>query len=142
MFVFALVLLVVALALFIGNAAIKLVNVDVKADRDDVRAARNDNRDRAAIKSALRWAGSIGVAIGVLLLIFSTLTVVPAGHVGVIDVFGSVSDQTLDPGINFVNPLARVVKMNTQTQESKETMESPTKEGGERSVPSKPTRGG
>lgn len=56
-------------------------------------------------------------------------TVIPAGHVGVVDFFGTVSDNTLKAGINFVNPMATVVKMSIQTQEIKETMDVPSKEG-------------
>jgi len=56
-------------------------------------------------------------------------TIVPAGHVGVIDFFGNVSDKTLYPGVNFVNPMANVVKFDARTQELKETMTVPSKEG-------------
>jgi prohibitin 1 len=56
-------------------------------------------------------------------------TVIPAGHVGVVDFFGTVSETTLKAGINAVNPMARVVKMSVQTQEIKETMDVPSKEG-------------
>lgn len=73
------------------------------------------------------WIGT--ACTGVLFFVLSCFTIVPAGHVGIVDVFGSVSDTTLDPGINFVNPVASVVKMNTQTQEAQESMASPTKEG-------------
>jgi regulator of protease activity HflC (stomatin/prohibitin superfamily) len=57
------------------------------------------------------------------------LTVIPAGHVGVVDFFGTVSPVTLKAGINFVNPLARVFKFSVKTQEIKETMDVPSKEG-------------
>ncbi len=56
-------------------------------------------------------------------------TIIPAGHVGVIDFFGNVSDQTLKPGVNFVNPMANVVKFDARTQELKEVMNVPSKEG-------------
>lgn len=56
-------------------------------------------------------------------------TVVPAGNVGVIDFFGTVSDNTLKAGINIVNPLARIIKMNIKTLELKEVMDVPSKEG-------------
>ena len=56
-------------------------------------------------------------------------TIIPAGHVGVIDFFGTVSDQTLLPGVNFVNPMANVVKFDARTQELKEVMNVPSKEG-------------
>ena len=54
---------------------------------------------------------------------------VPAGHVGVKDFFGQVSSTTLAPGINFVVPLTRVVKMSVQTLEIKEVAEVPSQEG-------------
>ncbi len=69
---------------------------------------------------------------GLLLLalaVFQCLTVVPAGNVGVIDFFGNVSTNTLKAGINFVNPLAKVIKFSIRTQEIKETMSVPSKEG-------------
>jgi prohibitin 1 len=55
--------------------------------------------------------------------------VIPAGHVGVVDFFGRVSDNTLKPGVRLVNPLAHVVRMSIQTLESKEVMDVPSKEG-------------
>lgn len=71
-------------------------------------------------------------AIGLLFAVFAVsrcITVVPAGHVGVVDVFGQVSVNTLKSGLQFVNPLARVIHMSVQTQEVKETMDVPSKEG-------------
>jgi regulator of protease activity HflC (stomatin/prohibitin superfamily) len=64
-----------------------------------------------------------------LLALTQCFTVVPAGHVGVVDFFGMVSDNTLKAGINFVNPLARVIKFPVKTQEIKEVMDVPSKEG-------------
>ena len=71
----------------------------------------------------------VGVIVVALLVLAQTVRMVPAGHVGVIDFFGKVSDKTLPSGINFVNPLARVVPISVQTQEDKETMSVPSKEG-------------
>ena len=65
----------------------------------------------------------------ILLGLSRSVRVVPAGHVGVIDFFGKVSSRTLVSGINLVNPLARVVSFSIQTQEDKETMSVPSKEG-------------
>lgn len=67
--------------------------------------------------------------VAFLLALTQCFTVVPAGHVGVVDFFGRVSDNTLKAGINFVNPLARVVKFSVKTQEIKELMDVPSKEG-------------
>ncbi len=60
---------------------------------------------------------------------FEAVTVIPAGNVGVVDFFGTVSPATLKAGINLVNPLARVVKFSVKTQELKEVMDVPSKEG-------------
>jgi regulator of protease activity HflC (stomatin/prohibitin superfamily) len=73
-------------------------------------------------------AGLVFVVAAVLAL-SQCLTVIPAGHIGVVDVFGSVAPTTLKAGINAVNPLARVVKFSVKTQEIKETMDAPSKEG-------------
>src|SRR5262245_171840 len=54
---------------------------------------------------------------------------VPAGHVGVKDFFGSVSSGVLQPGVNVVVPLTRIVRFSVQTQEIKEVAEVPSKEG-------------
>jgi prohibitin 1 len=64
-----------------------------------------------------------------LLALLQCFTQVPAGHVGVVDFFGVVSDKTLLAGINPVNPLATVTKYTIQTQEHKETMQVLSREG-------------
>lgn len=69
------------------------------------------------------------VALFVLFLIGNPISVIPAGHVGVKDFFGSVSPNVLSPGIRIVFPFTRVVKMSIKTQEVKETAEVPSKEG-------------
>ncbi len=71
----------------------------------------------------------IGVAALILFLIGNPLTVIPAGHVGVKDLFGRVSPDVLSPGVNFVIPFTRVVKFSVQTQELKETADVPSREG-------------
>ncbi len=79
-------------------------------------------------KAAMNLSAFVaGVA---LLGAFSQLfTVIPAGHVGVIDFFGIVSENTLKSGINMVNPLAKVVKFSIQTKELKESMSVLSREG-------------
>lgn len=44
-------------------------------------------------------------------------TIIPVGHVGVVDYFGQVQDEELGPGFYLINPLKHVEKTNTQTQE-------------------------
>jgi len=68
--------------------------------------------------------------VGLLLgLLFSSVRVVPAGYVGIVDFFGNVSSHHLNNGINLVNPLARVILMSIRTQEEMEVMPVPSKEG-------------
>jgi len=69
------------------------------------------------------------IAVLVFLLAGSPITVIPAGHVGVKDLFGRVSSDVLQPGVRFVLPFTRVIKMSVKTQELKETAEVPSKEG-------------
>jgi regulator of protease activity HflC (stomatin/prohibitin superfamily) len=68
----------------------------------------------------------VGLIIGI---VFSAVRVVPAGYVGVVDLFGHVSPNALNSGINFVNPLARVVDISVRTHEDMEIMPVPSKEG-------------
>lgn len=73
---------------------------------------------------------SIGAIVLAAILIFASfIRVVPAGQVGVVDVFGNVDMQQRQAGINLVNPFANLVIMDIQTQEKKETMTVPSKEG-------------
>ncbi|MCR4327295.1 MAG: prohibitin family protein [Nanoarchaeota archaeon] len=73
---------------------------------------------------------SLGFSILFFVLSFvQFFTIIPAGHVGVVDIFGNVRDNTLYPGISLVNPLAKVVKFDARTQELKEVMNVPSKEG-------------
>ncbi|MBK7379388.1 MAG: prohibitin family protein [Ignavibacteriales bacterium] len=71
----------------------------------------------------------IGFIVAALIALMQCWTIIPAGHAGVIDFWGSVSDNTLKPGVNLVNPMANVVKFDTRKQELKEVMNVPSKEG-------------
>ena len=68
----------------------------------------------------------VGLFVGLLL---ASVRIVPAGHVGVVDLFGHVAPRPLPSGINLVNPLSRVINMSVRTQEDKEVMNVPSKEG-------------
>jgi prohibitin 1 len=73
--------------------------------------------------------GVLAVLGLIVFLVGGPFRTVPAGHVGVKDFFGKVSNDPLMPGIRLVVPLTRVVKMSVQTQEMKEIAEVPSKEG-------------
>ena len=84
---------------------------------------------RVAIASRLRGGFQAAAGLFAVLMLGCMVTVISAGHIGVVDVFGNVSPNALKAGIQFVNPMARVVQMSIQTVESKETMDVPSKEG-------------
>ena len=71
----------------------------------------------------------LGIVAALLIALLQCFTIIPAGHTGVIDFLGYVSDNTLKPGVNLVNPMANVEKMSIKTQELKETMNVPSEEG-------------
>ena len=71
----------------------------------------------------------IGLVVALFIALLQCFTIIPAGHTGVIDFLGYVSDNTLKPGVNMVNPMANVEKMSIKTQELKELMSVPSKEG-------------
>lgn len=73
----------------------------------------------------LRWV----IAVAIAAVLYYAVIVVPAGTVGVHDLFGKVSDQVMSPGIHIINPLARIHKLSVRTQEVKETVDVPSREG-------------
>ncbi len=71
----------------------------------------------------------MGFIVALLIALLQIFSIIPAGHTGVIDFLGYVSDNTLKPGVNFVNPMANVEKLSIKTQELKELMNVPSQEG-------------
>lgn len=69
------------------------------------------------------------IGIIVLFVLFKSVVVIPAGHVGITDLFGKVSDGVLTSGMHVINPLKKATRMSIQTRELKETAEVPSKEG-------------
>jgi len=69
------------------------------------------------------------IALATLVIALKSLVIIPAGHVGVVDSFGNISNNTLKPGINFINPLSSVETFSTRTKEMKQNLDSPSKEG-------------
>jgi regulator of protease activity HflC (stomatin/prohibitin superfamily) len=58
----------------------------------------------------------VGAVFAILGLTSSAVVQVDAGEVGVQSVFGKVQTSTLNSGLNFVNPLAKVVVFDAKTQ--------------------------
>ena len=74
----------------------------------------------------------IGVLVGlvlVVILLWMSVAYVPAGHVGVLTIFGRVTGQVLSEGTHLVNPFTVNTTMSVRTQEVKETASVPSNEG-------------
>src|SRR6202790_2605504 len=80
-----------------------------------------------------RLAGSrlfkIGILVLVIILLMASTTSIPTGNVGVLTLFGRVTNETLPEGIHLVNPLKSVQKLSIQTQSVKESANVPSNEG-------------
>jgi len=58
----------------------------------------------------------IGVAIIIVGIAFASVVQIEPGEVGVQKLFGKVNNQTLESGLNLVNPLVEVVNFDIRTQ--------------------------
>lgn len=73
---------------------------------------------------------SLGVAAFVIvILLFASVTRVGTGHVGVLTLFGKVTNETLGEGIHLINPLKTNNELSIQTQTLKESASVPSSEG-------------
>jgi prohibitin 1 len=96
---------------------------------DPARGRVIDGGGGAGFGGLLRLIG-IGLAAFVLvILLFSSVTRVGTGHVGVLTLFGKVTGETLGEGIHFINPLKTNNELSVQTQTLKESASVPSSEG-------------
>jgi regulator of protease activity HflC (stomatin/prohibitin superfamily) len=59
----------------------------------------------------------IGIALALLILVFSCISYVSTGYTGIVTTFGKVEeDKTLDAGINFHLPWQKVITMDNREQ--------------------------
>lgn len=58
----------------------------------------------------------VGAVLIVLGLLTASIRQIDAGQVGIVSLFGNVSDRTLNSGLSFVNPLANVAEFDIKTQ--------------------------
>jgi len=76
-----------------------------------------------------RTIGLIAVGVILLILLFKSVVIIPAGHVGIKELFGTVYDESVSAGIHLVNPLLTIHKMSIRTQQLTEDAVVPSKEG-------------
>jgi len=82
-------------------------------------------------KNVPQLAGMRWLLAGVVLVVFlvpSAVRMVPAGHVGVLVLFGKVYG-TIPEGVHLVNPAVTMELMSVRTKEVFEHAEAPSKEG-------------
>ena len=78
----------------------------------------------------LRLIGLGAIAFLLVILLFSAVTKVGTGHVGVLTLFGKVqAGDTLGEGIHLINPLKTNNELSIQTQTLKESASVPSSEG-------------
>ncbi len=88
-----------------------------------------NKQERYDYSATIKTFGSGGIVLSLVLMVFSLIRIVPAGHVGVVDLWGNVADNVRRSGLNLINPFANLIIMDIQTQELKESMQVPSKEG-------------
>jgi prohibitin 1 len=76
-----------------------------------------------------RGLGGVAILALVLIVLYASVAYVPAGHVGVLTLFGRVTGDVLPEGTHFVNPFKGNNTMSVRTQELKETASVPSEEG-------------
>jgi prohibitin 1 len=76
-----------------------------------------------------RTLGVVVIGILVLIVLYASIAYVPAGHVGVLTLFGRVTGDVLPEGTHLVNPFKGNNTMSIRTQELKETASVPSDEG-------------
>jgi len=77
----------------------------------------------------LKLMGFALLGLIAVILLFSCVTKVPTGNVGVLTLFGRVTQEVLPEGIHLINPLKTSNEMSIQTQTIKESASVPSSEG-------------
>jgi prohibitin 1 len=86
--------------------------------------------DVDGIGNPLRKVGLMAVvAVVLLILLFMSVTMIGPGEVGVITLFGRVTDEVLYSGLHLINPLKSVHEVSVRTQSLKESASVPSSEG-------------
>ena len=83
----------------------------------------------AAGGGILRGFAILVVLVVIVIVLWMAVAYVPAGHVGVLTLFGRVTGEVLSEGTHLVNPFAVNNTMSVRTQEVKESASVPSNEG-------------
>ncbi|NJO94123.1 MAG: hypothetical protein HC820_06775 [Hydrococcus sp. RM1_1_31] len=110
---------------FIVSAIAALIAFLVAANSKNFATEKNSQTVRAIAV----LIGILATLLSLYQAIFRVLVIIPAGEVGMVEVFGQVGEQPLNPGIHFINPFASVVEFSTRLKDIKETVSATSKEG-------------
>jgi len=78
---------------------------------------------------ALRFLAAALIGAVAIILLFSSVTRVDSGAVGVLTLFGRVTQEVLPEGLHLISPFKTNHEMSIRTQEIKETASVPSSEG-------------
>lgn len=79
--------------------------------------------------TALRVFGLAVIGLLAVIFLFSSITRVDSGAVGVLTLFGKVTGEVLPAGLHLINPFKTNHELSIRTQEIKETASVPSSEG-------------
>ncbi len=89
-FVFSILVIVASIVIFFAGKSFKMVPIVSKI------------------------VGGIGLVLGIIFIIASTIVIIGPNEVGVVIIFGNLDNKVLKQGINFVPPVADVYKYSTR----------------------------
>ena len=78
-----------------------------------IRGQMQNNLTVQKILGSIRIAAAVGILLAVL---FASIVQIGPGEVGVPILFGQVQDNILRSGLNFINPLMEIEKLDVKTQ--------------------------
>ncbi|MBL0175476.1 MAG: prohibitin family protein [Ignavibacteria bacterium] len=73
-------------------------------------------RKAAQKPPAMKFVPSFFIGLALLVAVYNTVVIIPAGYAGVQVLFGSVLDASLQNGMHVVNPFVEIVEMDVRTQ--------------------------
>lgn len=85
----------------------------------------SDEKHRNIVRAVALLIGILAATASLL----KTFTIIPSGKVGVIEVFGKVNPQPLNPGVHWVNPFGNVLKFSTRLRDMPEKISATSQEG-------------
>ncbi len=110
--------------LFIVSVVIALVSIVVF-----INARRKASEERNQTFQVAANMSAVVFLVFSLIAVSRAIVVVDPGHVGVKVLFGSVDSTTIKEGINVINPFVDIIDFSIRTEELKEVMDVPSKEG-------------